>query len=451
MALGYQEYFVKRKLPGGASSTLRGTISYSYTDTKNGVSNPKWKSQVANHQNATTAYARDITNRKVVSACNMQYIKNGNSLQNIGQTTQVTITGDILPHFNPNLMSIGNLAQSTVLEFLKKAKRKQSDTSLGVALGELRETVHAFKHPIESLKKGFLDYSEAVVRNSKRAARVASRRPRLPSNIDVDLVDRGLLVLGKKRKRPVPSVYHRRRDAIADAITGTYLEAANGWRPLAAEVESLAHSLARYNLENGVTFKKVGASVSMKAPSSQVTGSLDYIEEIEYRTIRTLEQEASCLITGELSYTVGQQSPYQSLGLGWLDFGATLWELMPLSYVGDWFFPIGDLLEATAFDQSTLTWTRQTVRYKSVYKLSGKNQTPLNPTVPGGIQSTAGTLGVTNVVRTGLTRSVPNLSVLPLVRLRLPESFLISKLCNVLSLSWAFRNSSRQINRLLNG
>jgi len=234
-------------------------------------------------------------------------------------------------------------------------------------------------------------------------------------------------------------------------ISGSYLEYANGWRPLANEIEGLAQSLSRLMFENHVWYKPVYAKSMRQDSDPSQEGILDSINGFSYRRLHQEDREVSVRIKGEIRYELGDTAPYQSIGLGWLDFGATLWELLPLSYVADWFLPIGDLLEASSFNMSDLAWAVQNTRQKSVVRQTCKPVPPVFGGPPYLYQSWSLNPGARNIVRNAFSRGIPDLKLPSLMTVHLPEAFLLSKLCNVSSLALQARATSKQISRFFNG
>jgi hypothetical protein len=132
-------------------------------------------------------------------------------------------------------------------------------------------------------------------------------------------------------------------------------------------------------------------------------------------------------------------------------FVPTIWELLPLSYVADWFTNIGSTLEAYAFNTGAVSWFSKTIRLRGITHTVGIYRPP------GGDGSTAGAylqydcspgavvLELTNVQR------LDTLDWTPSIAFSLPGSGLLRKLSNVTALYAQARSSSRQISRLLNG
>jgi hypothetical protein len=140
----------------------------------------------------------------------------------------------------------------------------------------------------------------------------------------------------------------------------------------------------------------------------------------------------------------------RSAGFTLKDFVPTVWELIPLSYVADWFFNIGAVLDAWAFNQSQISWQCMTYKNRVTAKYSGKVKIAPTPGTPGQFTIYQGDPGSVILSRIDLERRLPGTATLRQA-FRLPDMFLFSKLCNVTSLLVQARTSSKQVARLLNG
>lgn len=161
-------------------------------------------------------------------------------------------------------------------------------------------------------------------------------------------------------KRHIKSVKHLAQDA-----TSQWLGLRYGWRPMLNDIWSAAKHLAfALNRDIKQTFraslKKQGKLVGFRAPKEPASG--------DWRT------------NGKIKAIVTRGNPLIAMGL--TNPAAVAWELMPLSFVGDWMLPISDYLTAQSVS-SALTATYVT----TVFKEWNTNQTYGTDKTNGGIYS----------------------------------------------------------------
>lgn len=340
-----------------------------------------------------------------------------------GIRATVTVRGDII---HPSSMTfhapvaVRDLKSDTYLAWQRKANAELTTSRGIVTLGELRETIHAIRHPLQSLKSGISDYLNAVPsRASARIGRVGARST-------------------KKRAR-----------AVAQAISGTYLEYANGWAPLISDVDATARTLAEHFTKVGVQYRRVEATLSADNinSSKQVTAfETTGDPSCEWRRFQLVKRKSSCKIVGEVVVR-SDGSPgslSQAAGFDLSQFIPSIWELIPLSYVADYFVNIGDILEGMSFCSGNRAWWSRTTLNTS------------NGIVTGSLVSATGTstrvggLGRCVISGTSMERDDPGDLSIPL-RFELPGRHLFSKLANVGSLGIQAFTASKTLNRLIHG
>lgn len=131
---------------------------------------------------------------------------------------------------------------------------------------------------------------------------------------------------------------HYGRDAVR-AASGRWLEMQYGWIPLLLEVKNAAEQLAEFGLDDDKTFGRVYAR-------SQLRSVIDETAVVEVSppgfARRVGTQQESFRATW-----IFQPTELNNLGsLGLLNPLTVAWELLPLSFVVDWMFPIGRYLES---------------------------------------------------------------------------------------------------------
>lgn len=115
----------------------------------------------------------------------------------------------------------------------------------------------------------------------------------------------------------------------ADKVSSAWLELQYGWRPLLQDVHNASESLAN----------------QIHAPARKV-----YRVKGRARQVAVNPSYPGCFsrTTGQILAVIAEQ-PSLLKKLGLTDPSSLAWELLPWSFVADWFIPIGDYLSARSF------------------------------------------------------------------------------------------------------
>jgi len=288
-------------------------------------------------------------------------------------------------------------------------------------LGELREALHMIRHPADALLKGLRNYHDAL----------KSRTRGITKYVPV-----------AKRKR-----------IINDVIAGTWLEYSYGWKPLLNDVKDIAETVGRQALKEPPR-ERVSSSRS-STPAKQMSTQITNVGQNGRIPIQILTEKSS--VYG-VRWTVGLSSsvvaPVDSLtriaelsGFTLENFVPTIWELISLSFVAEYFSNIGDIIEASFASTAGITWISKTVRTKTDYfrqALPG-NWISLGP--PEYFRGTTGAhLGKVFASKTSIVRSVPSSLPIPNLILHLPGTE--NKYANLGALAMVF---SRETSSALSG
>lgn len=212
--------------------------------------------------------------------------------------------------------------------FVNQIRQVQTTFQGGVFLGELGETIRMLTSPAKSLREGLAGYLATL----------------------------------KKRKRSLKRVSLKKRLASANRILAdTWLEYSFGWKPTLHDIDDAAKLLAN-RLASSPKWQPVFArGVDEYTASNRVeslSGSL--IQSISHRVDYVTRQEV--LYRGQVSL----EHPYTKMtyhsGLGLNDFVPTVWELIPYSFLVDYFANIGAIISAASLLQSNLRWSARTAR-----------------------------------------------------------------------------------------
>jgi hypothetical protein len=179
--------------------------------------------------------------------------------------------------------------------------------NLGVALGQGRETLDMLVSTMTRIT--------SAVHNVKRGR--------------IDLALRSLGAAAKADSKHRSLRLDPRRLKTTD-ISGMWLEIQYGWRPLLQDAYAAHDALVKLTAPPRVTRVRVSVSRSWK----------DFVSDT-YFAHYTIKTQTSRSIIAELTE---EMSAPRSLGL--LNPASIAWELVPFSFVADWFIPIGTYLDS---------------------------------------------------------------------------------------------------------
>jgi len=384
-----------------------------WTDVQTGIENPLHVDQIRKHQNATTAYSASKRKVKVYPG-SVTFEEN----DVLGQPSYQTVwTGQLLTVLtwpSPGSPSDDDLTARAYESFVKKANRELRSMQSLVSAGELGETLRLIRSPAKALLESLTSYLE-----------------RLPRKV-------------RQRRRG-----NRGSDQRAKSITGvirsSYLEGLFGWVPLVNDVEAGAKALAETFAAIGTCYKRINASASKE--TSRTLGPA-YIAGLgsgcNWLQTDVEKSKTSYRIVGEVSWEADGSFPAlaQNMGLTLHDFVPSLWELIPLSFVVDMFFNIGDILEAACFNRAAVRWMSGT--FKGDYSVDHSAMylaPPIQSGVPFGTSAAGGAIGSAVTMITEVNRSlVPPYQ--PSLAFRIPG---MSRALSLSALLGQYRSSSQQI------
>nr|UJQ85600.1 MAG: hypothetical protein 1 [Leviviridae sp.] len=251
----------------------------------------------------------------------------------IGQARQfqkpsyVSTSGHFVPLSAYTTSTGANVTAANSAALVQLAKSIQSTNSHfmgGVFLGEIREVVRMIARPARTLREGLKGYLSTLQRRKSRAPK------------------------------------HRLNKILAD----TWLEYSFGWQPLVNDTMAAAEALARWNLENeGILYRRSscrGFGVS-QAPTS-VSYSTNLVNNYCYYR-QVVKEGADCIVRYKVGMDYKATAPVGSAarlaelsGFNLNDFIPTVWELVPWSFLVDYFTNVGDIISFCCTDKSNMTW-----------------------------------------------------------------------------------------------
>lgn len=223
------------------------------------------------------------------------------------------------------LLTEGKADNRAMQSFLKSINQAQIAFKGATFLGELRQTMHMIKHPADGLLRHINDYKSDL-------KRLKTRKP-------------------KKWKKD---------------ISGLWLEYAFGWVPLLNDVKTGYEAYYKVATNRPRSIPVTGFGIEKaSAPVNYMTSILNQttVENTgRYSWQRVATEEVIVRYRGMIKN--GNDTPLFSslakVGFNPLEFIPTAWELVPWSFLIDYFTNIGDILEAAVTDVSEVAWTNRT-------------------------------------------------------------------------------------------
>jgi hypothetical protein len=304
------------------------------TDTRSaGTSNRGWKELIRKGQAATSSLNGIRYAFKIVGGPMSGKIEGESQVQENGQTVwkpwTTTWQGypSILRRFAPSGVGTDYSTANAIAikKFYRQVKACQQHFDGLTFLGELRETLHMLRHPAQSLfRSAREDYLHAVARRARRG--------------------------GNWRR----------------GLSGAWLEWSFGVQPLVNDIKSALDTLdfLREDLIKskgiravGVDFKDGGFTEFLDGPGMNIWFTGVRVKSIQHK----VKYNAKYLVKRDWPAPTDLASRLAlEAGLNFRNFIPTAWELMPWSFLMDYFANIGDVLEQACVDTQNVAWCVKT-------------------------------------------------------------------------------------------
>lgn len=310
------------------------------TDWVNGSDNPYYRDQIRNVRNATTdLIGQKWTTRFRPGSISEQVVWSPRPY-GASKRVRMTATPSLVIPFSTIISSdIATEADNRAKqEFVRKIRAKQTAFQGGTFLGEIGQTISLIKNRGKGVRR-FLN------RHNNISLQAASKVRRT-----------------RKRKLRIRELHKR--------LSDNWLETQFGWLTLLRESDDLIRALAE-------------SQVEPVYPSNRVTGWGEAENVIDYGAQsfpgsptwhwrKLLIQKYHVKFSGVVgagSSAVGYAA--RTVGLGPSNWLPTAWELVPYSFVVDYFSNVGDIISAYSLASSSLRWAYKTTRFESTFVASG--------------------------------------------------------------------------------
>ncbi len=290
----------------GGTQTLRGYPSYISHRNAAGGTLPNWRDRIERGMSATNVYTLSMS--KVSQA-------SGSMTRRQGAYT-LTISGNGVPGLSVPSISWSEADRLTGIATSKALSRLRSGFSAGTFLGESKQALRMLRQPAMSLRK----LTDQTIDRMKVYQYEAIRRGMRPQDVRN---------LGK-------------------ALPDLYLEFQFGAKPLGADIANAYDAATRVaNSPSRMLFS--GTARGISSSSLNVHSGNTLLGRAD--TLRVSNVETSVRVKGAATLKLGFGMPAFAAGSTIPDFVPTLWNLMPWSFLIDYFTNIGRCLEARATSQ----------------------------------------------------------------------------------------------------
>lgn len=326
--------FIYNNFDGSGEHTARYVGSFLATNQFNGWKNPYWKTQIKSGTSATTPangskWEFEDSYLSYFLYYQWKWAGNWYDLQTLDYSGQPFYTqAPSAWSYPPRSSDIDNVVNKVIEKFLNRCDQARSSFESGQDFGELRETLHSITHPLQAARDLCFGYLKKV--------------KKLPKGLKV-----------------------KNKTHLAKAIADTFLEFKFGWNPLAADIGQGIADLT--NNHDHPSVLPVHASDLLTYHANEfhwrVLDGAPLLGAIDTSTGKTTFSYGVAYRGAIRTGAVGGRIPLlQELQLDMPHFVPTLWDLLPYSWIADYFINIGTIIRAASFRQSDLTWAQVTTR-----------------------------------------------------------------------------------------
>lgn len=367
-----------------------------YANTRTGEKVIAWKDKIKNGRDAVSPYTLD--------ASRVDRLRNGLVvLKYASAAAPNTIVTETFDGFGFDVFSVSHsialptaVENEALMKIIKKVRHERSHLNGQAFVGELREAIHGLRHPFQSMREQV--YAHLTTLNKRK---------------------RGLASL------PEP----KRRKAWRETVSGTWLETNFGLRPLVNDVKEIAEALGRFQFEQPIKRRLQSKAFRLDRTDWRYeTGFGDH--QLRVHTDCMSETSAFC------TYSVGMEmtrapagsleSLKETLGFNLENFVPALYEVMPWSWLADYFTNLGDIINAGTTSHQGITWISKTVGRisKDIYTVRPNRAETVKYLAGSGrvLKELSGvTLGEATLSKSTLVRSRPATLGIPAFTLNIPE------------------------------
>lgn len=321
-------------------------------------------------------------------------------------------------------LDVFTTADNKALVKLHKAIQAETTAFQGMTfLGELRETIQMIRRPAAALQDMLGRYCSDVVSNVRKV----KRKPTWSKS----------RWLGEIRK----------------TIGSTWLEYSFGLQPAMQDIKGLLSVFAHDN-DDSRRSKARGHGYSEKAIGPVLADNPNFGGYMPAQIYRNVYLRCRIIYRAGLAWTGA--APFGTIdrlielsGFRMREFVPTLYELIPYSWAVDYFSNLGEFIQCTATDMSSVRWANRTAIYERISLATGVLDTAHlgNPGTPYGGRASGSGLGYCQQYYRRVVRGTASL-LYPTIELRMPRID-SAKWLNLGALLLQGRSSQEELRRLV--
>jgi len=310
-------------------------VDQTVEENRSGSGNLEWRQLVKTHADATTDF---VANRSSLRLGRGGYAEVKYSFDNGIFLTETNYTMKGVFSFPGELPTVDSTILADAIELAgsrayKKVLQNQSRFNGGEFFGEIRETLKMIRSPAKALSSFIL------------GSQFSSTQKRLSK-------------AGRNKGRPLRGAPLKR--SLTKAASDSWLEGVFGWLPLVQDIKDGAQALAAMSVDPDYIPLDAGSTKKVRGPTNRITQGL--AGGMTYDVTTTPEWKCVVKVYGEIMNTISTNKAH-ALGLDPVrDFIPTLWNLLPYSFLVDYFVNVGDVLEGCFVDmgvvnRSSVVWS----------------------------------------------------------------------------------------------
>lgn len=326
----YDTWYIKNSGAGAGQQSATFYRSFTGSWSKSGGENPYWRNQVSRVENAGT----NFSGTKTAAFLTEGYARVDWEHRNSTFPTQPWyscycdesgIPGN--PTGIPVLPSYSSTVQSqAAARFIQECRNVNQSLQAGVCLGELGETLRMIRHPLQGFRKGIDSYLGKVRNRAKGVKNLSTAK---------------------------------------QIVAETWLEYSYGWKPFVSDVTSGIDAYQNIARKRSIITQYVSASAVEFIPAGT-----SFLTESGYQSCRWQHYTYTKQVRHVRYYGVcgvrvqdnGRPKVHDVLGFTLDNFVPTVYELIPWSFMVDYFSNMGSWLNALSYNTSSVRWVNSTSR-----------------------------------------------------------------------------------------
>lgn len=286
-----------------------------------GVKNPRWKQQIATGQQAGTNFEGadfKLLEQQEVSLTSVQMEPHTSTGAYDIVKNHTNGFYPIYRNFsNVDPISLAKANTEALTAVTQKAYNMMTRLQGGVIIGELRETLRLLRNPAKALRRGIDSYRDTCYKRARRVSR------------------------------------HKIDEVLAD----TWLEYMFGWAPLINDIKAAIEVLDSAPRSKWVSVRGVGTDRSVSTIGGRSFGNIPLVKYDE-----VIESIGQVRYIACIGVNISSVDGVRDVGFAPSNFLPTVWELIPYSFVVDYFTNIGAIISAFSLPSSNIRWVLKTER-----------------------------------------------------------------------------------------